>query len=101
MNEECPYPPVMPHPPVVEEICFMQAQKAEDFVEFAFDSYGEGNSQGIIECYVEVLKKAKKGDVETMCTKDAIVEGWEKLTAKGIEDLLVAGGTVEDNDKGG
>jgi len=50
---------------------------------------------------VEVLKKAKKGDVETMCTKDAIVEGWEKLTAKGIEDLLVAGGTVEDNDKGG
>ena len=80
MNENCPYPPIKPISPVVEELCFMHAKKSADFIDHALDAYGEGNSEGIVHCYVKVLTETKKGDVETMCSKNAIVDGWEALT---------------------
>ena len=73
MNEDCPYPALKPTPPVIEELCYMNVKKAEDTVSHLFSAYGEGNSEAVISCYVKVLKKIKKGDVETMCTKEAVI----------------------------
>lgn len=97
MDENCPYPTIIPLPPVIEEICYMQARINEDFLEFAFDAYGEGNSEGIISCYIEALVKIKKGDVETICTRDSVVEGWQKLTGKMLEDIIDNSEQVQDN----
>lgn len=65
----------------------MQVRRAKEIVETSVNVYGEGNSNAIISCYIEVLTKHDKADVETMCTKEAIVEGWGKLTNKEISEL--------------
>ena len=88
MNDECPYPPVKPQPPVIEEICYRQVQKAKNFIDYSFEAYGKENSAGVVECYVKALKKTKSGDVETMCTKDAVIEGWEALSKTKLDDLI-------------
>jgi len=97
LTEDCPYPTIKPIAPVVEEICYMQMKKASDIVEFAFDSYGEGNSQAIIHCYVEVLKKVKHGDVDTMCTVGAVVDGWEALTKRKLDKLEATAESSSEN----
>lgn len=80
MNHNCEYPNIKPIIPVIEEVCYMQVKKAQDIVEVSIDAYGEGNSEAVISCYVESLTKHTKGDIETMCTKEAIVEGWNALS---------------------
>ena len=101
MNEDCPYPPIKPCPPVVEEVCYMHTRKAEDFIEHSFEAYGKGNSNAILHCYVEVLTVTKKGSVETMCTRDALVKGWEALTQNKLDVLMHSADHVADNDKEG
>lgn len=58
---------------------------------------GEGNSDAILECYVEVLKKSKRGSVETKCTEDAVVAGWEKLSGSKLGELMSNASLVTDN----
>lgn len=48
----------------------MHAKKAEDFVEFVLSLPGEDEDSGaVVACYIDVLKKTKKGNVETKCSK--------------------------------
>jgi len=47
----------------------MHAKKAEDFVEFIVNMPGEDDSGEVVGCFIDILKKSKKGDVETKCTK--------------------------------
>lgn len=98
MNEDCTYPPVVIQPPVVEEICYMQAKKGKDIVSQTVAAYGDENSTSVVDCYVEALTKVKQGDVETMCTKDAVVEEWEALTHTKLEELHANADEVVDVD---
>ena len=102
MNSQCPYPPVKPLPPVTEEVCYMHVKKAKDFISHSFESYGEGNSYGVIACYVEVLTNTKRGDVGTKCTLNAVEAGWEALTNHKLEAITSGEGVnVVDNLLGG
>jgi len=65
----------------------MQVKRGKDIVNTSVDAYGEGNSEAVIHCYVEALVKHDKGDVETKCTKEALVKGWESLTNRKLTDL--------------
>lgn len=67
-------------------------------VNHSLKAYGEGNSEGIIHCYVEALTKTKKGDVETMCTKEAVVEGWEALTQSKLDELNATADLITDTE---
>lgn len=96
MNEHCPYPPIRPIEAPVEEICYMQVKKSKDLINQSLSAYGEGNSEAVIHCYVEALTKTKRGDVETTCTKEAVVEGWEALTQKTLDELVGSADNIID-----
>lgn len=61
-------------------------------------AYGEKSASGVIICYLEALKKTKPS-VETMCTEEALVAGWEGISQKEIDDLT--NGAVKKYQKGG
>ena len=52
------------------------------------NAYGKENAEGVISCYVEALTTVKKGDVEAMCSKEAVKEGWEALTQNSLDELI-------------
>jgi len=101
MNEDCPYPTIIPEPPVVEEVCYMHAKKARDIVTHMFEAYGEENTDSFNNCYIEHVKKIQKPSIETMCSKEAFVTGWEALTHKELSELQASADGVEDLDNGG
>ena len=72
----------------------------KDFVSHNLDSYGKGNSEAITECLIEVLTTVKKGNVEVLCAKDAVMAGWEKVTQEKLDFLKKNGKmTVDENGK--
>ena len=57
-------------------------------ISFQLSAYGKENSAGYLDCYVEAIKKVKKGAVETKCTQEAVVKGWSKLTQQDLDEVL-------------
>lgn len=84
MDENCPMPVSKIQPPVVEELCYMQVRRAKSTVDWLLYAYGEGNSEAIYSCYIEAIVAIDIGDVESMCTKDALIEGWEAMTESSL-----------------
>ncbi|MCP4294317.1 MAG: hypothetical protein GY786_01780 [Proteobacteria bacterium] len=73
-------------------------RRNKETISVSLKAYGEANSEAIIQCYIEVLEEIKQGDVETMCTKEAIIEGWERLTKNDLDDILKGVDDTEVNE---
>lgn len=106
VNDECPYPPVKEVQPPIQQSCYMHYRLSQDAVSSIVSAVGEGNADSIIECVITAMVTKPKPDVETMCSKDAFVAGWESLSGKKweqikAEDTLVSGDGLNNKYDGG
>lgn len=85
--------------PPTEKECYVFAKKATDLVETSINAYGDGNAHQVIDCFIEAIKRTKKGSVETMCTEEALIDGWTKLTNKELESLKTGADIISENGK--
>ena len=87
MDENCPLPDIKEESPPVLEICYNQQKRGLDIVSHMIEAYGEPSAIGALDCYIKVTAKIERADVETMCSKEAILQGWSKITQTEIETL--------------
>lgn len=87
VNEDCPYPPVKDVQPPIQQSCFMHYRLSQEAVSSIVDAVGEGNADSIIDCVITAMVNKPNPDVETMCSKEAFVAGWEALSGKRWEQI--------------
>lgn len=87
VSEDCPLPSVRPEAPPVAEICHMMQKKGLEVVDHIYEANGVENGDKVLECWISVVTKIEHPDVQTMCSKNAVEQGWSKITKGEIEDL--------------
>lgn len=86
LNDECPYPPTTPPTPPTEEVCYLYAKRAADNVNQLVDAIGEKNAAGVYNCYISVILNVTPGNLESMCTREAVASEWQAITAEDLKE---------------
>lgn len=75
LTEECPYPLVVPPSPPSEEVCFLYAKRAATNVSKLVEVVGD-KAKGVLECYIKVIETVEPGNLESLCTREAVTGEW-------------------------
>lgn len=97
--DECPYPLVTPPSPPAEEVCFLYAKRAATNVSKLFDVVGN-KAEGVLDCYIKVIETITPGNLESMCTREAVTAEWKAITATDLRQLA-EGNVATSTDENG
>lgn len=86
LNAECPYPPTTPPTPPTEEVCYLYAKRAAENIQNTVLSIGQENAAGVYNCYISVILKVTPGNLESMCTREAVSSEWQAITAEDLKE---------------
>lgn len=86
MEDECPYPLVNPPTPPAEEVCYLYAKRAAENVDRIYEAIGD-KSEGVLECYISVIQTVTPGNLESICTREAVASEWRAITATELNTL--------------